>query len=103
MSKIMQGDAYTIPITIKSADGTTVDPAAVQSVEIVIGTLNKKYPDEISYSDGKWLFPLTQEESMRFVWRTQTAQVRVKFTSGEVVGAKCGCIGIEHSQSKEVL
>lgn len=100
---IMQGDAYSIPITITTADGTLIDDTMVDAVEVVIGFLKKTYPEEITFSDGKWLFPLTQEESFKLSSYQQTVQVRVKFNSGEVVGAVIGSVPITASVSKEVL
>lgn len=100
---IMQGDAYDIPITITAADGTVVDDTIAEAVEVVIGFLQKTYPGEITCADGKWLFPLTQEESFKLSGFQQTVQVRVKFNSGEVVGAVIGSVPVTASTSKEVL
>lgn len=103
MTTIMQGDAYSIPVTIKAADGTAIDNTMAETVEVMIGFIRKTYPGEITFYDGRWLFPLTQEETMKLDEHTKSVQVRVKFVGGDVVGAKCGPISIDDSRSKEVL
>jgi len=102
MTNIMQGDAYSIPINITTG-GTIIDDTMAETVEVMIGFLKKTYPEEITFSDGSWLFPLTQDESFKLSSFQQTVQVRVKFNSGEVIGAVVGSVQITSSNSKEVL
>jgi len=101
MKSIMQGDAYSIPVRIKSGD-VEITPEMVEAVEIVIGSIIKTYPNEISYADC-WSFPLTQQETFQLMPSLQPMQIRVKFNSGDVVGFDCGCISINDSKSKVVL
>lgn len=101
--RIMQGDAYSIPIAVTAADGTTIDNTIVEAVEVMIGFLRKTYPAEITFSAGKWLFPLTQEESFRLSGYQQNVQIRIKFNSGEVVGTVIESMPVITSASKEVL
>lgn len=102
MTNIMQGDAYSVPINI-TAGGTVIDDTMAETVEVMIGFIRKTYPEEITFSDGSWLFPLTQDETFKLSSFQQTVQVRVKFNSGEVIGAVVGSVQIAGSNSKEVL
>mgnify|MGYP007072711021 CR=1 FL=1 len=64
--------------------------------------LQKSYPGEIGYEDGKFLFPLTQQETFRLPKLCQM-QVRVKFKSGDVIGSEIKQIDVAHALSKAVL
>lgn len=100
---MLQGDAYNIPFVIKQGD-TVVTDTMVSAVEIVIGPLKKTHPDGgLTYSGGEWLFALTQAETFALSAASQPAQVRVKFTGGDVVGASLGGISVARSLSKAVL
>lgn len=101
---IMQGDAYDIGVVV-TLDGGPIDIALVEKAEMVIGTLKKLYPDEITYDSesGKFLFPLEQEESFSLCSLPQPAQIRIKLKTGEVFGGKLGTVSASASASKEVL
>ncbi len=101
MERIMQGDAYSIPVCITNGE-TAVTPDTVETVEIAIGSIIKKYPGEISFSDY-WIYPLTQQETFSLAPNLQPMQVRVKFIGGEISGTDCGFISVNPSISKEVL
>lgn len=100
---IMQGDAYSIPITIKS-DGAEIDSAVVEAVEIIIGFIKKVYPGEITFNNGAWHFPLRQEESAKLSRGRTSVQVRVKFHDGNVVGMKHdAAVNVKESRSKVII
>lgn len=100
--RIMQGDQYAIPFELEDTQGEAILLELIDTVEIVIGAITKTYPDEISFSDGKFLFPISQEES--FSMRNITSvQVRIKFSNGDVVGTSLKSINVLESVSKEVL
>jgi len=101
MESIMQGDAYSIPVCIRNGD-TEILPGAVETVEIAIGSIIKKYPGEIAFSDH-WMFPLTQQETFGLTPGLQPVKVRVKFVGGEISGTNCGCVSVNASVSREVL
>ena len=101
MESIMQGDAYDIPVCINSGEGI-ITPATAASVEMTIGSITKKYPGEIYFAD-QWYFPLSQQESFGLAPGLHQVQVRVKFVSGEIVGADCGCMIVNASESKEEI
>ncbi len=101
MDNIMQGDAYCVPFRIRSG-GTEITPELVDTVEITIGELTKTYPGEVDYDMG-WIVPLSQQDTFRLGPSLQPVQVRIKFITGDVVGASCGCVCVGDSLSKAVL
>nr|DAK88393.1 MAG TPA: BppU domain protein [Caudoviricetes sp.] len=98
---LVQGDSYNLSVTIKNK-GQPLDIASVEKVEISLLYLQKSYPGEIGYEDGKFLFPLTQQETFRLPKLCQM-QVRVKFKSGDVIGSEIKQIDVAHALSKAVL
>ena len=89
-SWLKQGDAYGIPVAI-TLDGVPLDIEEVDTVEVCIGTLRKVYPGEVTYDDesGKFSFPVTQEETFSMKeGGAVPVDIRVKFASGEVIGAR---------------
>ena len=105
MSKIKQGDAYYIPITI-TKDGNSLAIEDVEDIEFVIGNLVKHYPTEVVFDSetNDFLFPITQEESFLFNRLTVGFDVRVKWTSGVVLGLiPTQKIDIAKALSREVL
>lgn len=101
---MMQGDSYLLGISIFNNAGMPVTPADVVDVEITIGHIKKKYSDvAIIYSDGKWLFPLSQSETFGCMPAAPKAQVRVKWGNGVVEGKPLYGVRIDESISKEVL
>ncbi len=103
---IMQGDAYNLPVDILNEENIAVTPADVADVEISIGSLRKTYAagDIIYNADtGKWIFPLTQEETFKMLPRRVKVQIRVKWFDGSVEGTDLGYKNILESMSKEVL
>ena len=54
---MVQGDAYSIEVEITN-EGQTLSPPAVSLVEIALLNLVKTYPGDVTFSDGKFHFPL---------------------------------------------
>lgn len=104
---MMQGDAYRVPFILSmTIDGTRtlLTPDNVEDVEILIGTLRATYSEgELKFDDGKWCFPLTQQKTFSLGSFAQFAQVRVKFITGDVVGAIVPKMLMNNSISKAVL
>lgn len=102
--KIMQGDQYAIVFT-GTQDGAPLDLSKIEMVEFIVGKLRKIYPGEVTANDGKFYFPLTQEETFQFKSASQAVQIRVKFTGAEpvVIGASIEGIRVSDSISKVVL
>lgn len=103
--KIMQGDQYAIVFT-GTQDGAPLDLSKIEMIEFIVGKLRKIYPGEVTMdTDGNFLFPLTQEETLNFKSAMQSVQIRVKFLGAEpvVVGVPLGGIRVTDAISKEVL
>lgn len=98
---MVQGDAYQMAITI-NIDGEPLDIDTVNTVEVVVSALRRTYPGEITYSDGKFFFPLSQEETFRMP-KMVSSQVRVKFKGGDVIGSRIQICDAWASISKVVL
>ena len=101
---MMQGDSYNLGINILNNAGQPVTPDDIKDVEITIGNLRKTYLNaQVTFRDGVWLFPLSQEETFRY-WPTSVkAQVRVVWANGVIEGKPLYGIRINESISKEVL
>ena len=101
---MMQGDSYGLKINILNSDKVAVTPDDVTDVEVTVGTLRKTYSDnQVIFYDGKWIFPVTQEETFKLPAARVKAQVRVVWANGEVEGVSLGLINVLESISKEVL
>ena len=100
-NQISQGDQYHISMAIKF-NGKTVDISKIEKVEITLHNKTKLYPEEITYSDGVFLYPVTQEETFSLP-RIIEAQVRVKFKNADVFTSPKEQIDVIRSLSKEIL
>lgn len=101
---MMQGDSYSLGINILNNAGQPVTPDDIKDVEITIGNLRKTYLNsQVTFRDGVWLFPLTQNETFRYWPDSVKAQVRVVWANGIVEGKPLYGVRIEESISKEVL
>lgn len=101
---MMQGDSYGLKIEILKESEVAVTSDDVSDVEITVGFLRKNYAKgEVLYSDGYWVFPISQEESFKLPATRVKAQVRVVWKNGCVEGASLGEIRVHESISKEVL
>lgn len=103
---IMQGDGYALGITIKNNAGSLVTPEDVVDVAVKIGELRKTYQrGEVTWSEtkGKWLFPLTQAETLSLRARSQKAQVSVRWNNGVVERKNLLGVRIGESIDKEEL
>ena len=102
--KIMQGDQYAIVFT-GTQDGEPLDLSKIEMIEFIVGNLRKIYPGEVTANDGKFYFPMTQEETLNFKSAMQSVQIRVKFFGAEpvVVGVPLGGIRVTDAISKVVL
>ena len=100
----MQGDQYAIVFT-GTQDGAPLDLSKIEMIEFIVGKLRKIYPGEVTANDGKFYFPLTQEETFQFKSASQAVQIRVKFTGSApvVIGTSIEGIRVSDSISKVVL
>lgn len=101
---MMQGDSYNLGFTVKNNAGSVVTPSDVIDVEISIGHLVKRYSTgQVTYSDGRWFFPVSQSETFDYWPKSVKSQIRVKWKSGIVEGKQIYGVRINESISKEVL
>ena len=75
---ITRGEQYAVEIVIKN-DEDVITPNNCDDVKIKLGNLEKKYSDnEIFYEDGRWLFPLTQEQTLAMNLKRVNLQAQYK-------------------------
>ena len=60
---MQQGDQYTIPITVTLGSVPVTDQNVV-GLKVQFGDVVKEWPGDITYDDGSFLYPITQEETM---------------------------------------
>lgn len=91
---IVQGDAYVLPIVITTGDTIITDSLAT-AVRIKIGKYSASWPGgKISYSAGKWLFPLSQEQTQNLSAGKDEYQVQVQFAGGQTIGSAPLPVGV---------
>ena len=102
---MMKGDAYSIPISIETADGAAT-PESFEDIEVSIGrSVRKTFSSgEITYDAERALFlvPMTQAETFALERRSRI-NIRCKYAGGDVVGIDLGILEFEPSLSREVL
>lgn len=106
MIHIMQGDAYPLYITIKTPSGTVLTPDEIAELEVMVGDILKKYPDEIDWDAEreKFKMPLTQEDTFQLQPGVQGVQARPLKRDGILRGwGRCGEINVQRSRSRNVL
>lgn len=82
----MQGDSYLIPIVVRQ-NNAVIDPQMVELMVLKIGGIAKFYPGGgLTYAEGAWQFPLSQEQSLKLPDRPVETGGRMKLLLQEVVG-----------------
>lgn len=102
---VMQGDQYAL-VFRGTQDGAALDTDGVEEIEFVVGPMRKCWPQEVTRdAEGRFLFPLTQEETFRLEGSQQRIQVRVKFygSTPVVIGTAAQGVWITEAMSKVVL
>ena len=88
---IKQGDACSLPAVVE-LNGVAMneeDLELVEEIEFTFGEMGirKLYPKEVSFLDGKFMIPLTQEDTFQFEEGLLETDVRIQFLqSGNVIG-----------------
>ena len=101
---MMQGDSYNLGFTVLNNAKSPVTPNDIQDMEITIGHLRKTYRNaQITYENGKWLFPLRQEETFGYWPKATKSQIRIMWANGIIEGKPIHGVRIFESISKEVL
>lgn len=105
MASVMQGDAYNIPVTIKSGNGTLITPEIAACVEITVGQFAKRWPGQVTFDEktGEWQFPVTQKQTFRFAPGAAVVQARVVFQDGSIMGGSGAPIRVAQSASHGTL
>lgn len=105
MASVMQGDAYNIPVTIKSGNGTLITPEIAACVEITVGQFAKRWPGQVTFDEktGEWKFPMTQNQTFRFTPGAAVVQARVVFQDGSIMGGSGAPMHVEQSASRGTL
>lgn len=99
---IMQGDSYQKPFTLRTLDGTLITPEMVTALVLSIGNLSRQYPGDITYADGKWLFPLSQAQTFGMKG-ILPIQVRVLFQDGSVFGGNGAPVSVLPAVNRGIL
>ena len=101
---MMQGDSYSLGFTVLNNAKVPVTPDDIQDVEITIGHISKTYrKEQITFYEGKWLFPLSQKEAFGYWPKEVKAQIRIVWANGAIEGKKIHGLRMNESISKEVL
>lgn len=103
--RVKQGDAYALPVEI-AVDGAAVSTEDIACVEFMLGRLLRRtWPGEVGYEEGRFLLPLTQEETFSLREGVELPlDVRVKFVTGDVIGTTTAClVRVVDAQSTEEL
>lgn len=86
MFTIIQGDAYDIGIVIRAEDAA-LSAADIRQMRVALGGTVKTYPDGgITYAEGVWRYPMTQEESLALRPGAATLTVRMEFLAAQLKG-----------------
>lgn len=101
---MMQGDSYNLGFTVTNNAGSVVTPNDIIDMEITIGHLVKRYSNsEITFKDGRWMFPLSQKETFGYWPSVPKCQIRIKWANGVIEGKPIYGVRVNESFSKEVL
>lgn len=101
--RMMQGDQYRIPISLKKSDGSFITLSDLEYIEIFIGKNIRKTLADITYSENKFYVPVLQNETFRLKG-TADIQARIRFAgSQDIIGINLGTIDIDNSISKVVI
>ena len=100
--RIKQGNTYDIDMELTYEDGTAVTDENAAVVEIALGNNIKTWPGEVTYDGEKWIYHLSQEETLK-TSGVLTLKARVKALSGDVASGDVGVVVVGVSNSKEVL
>lgn len=99
---VMQGDSYSLPFVLRMLDGTLITEDLVEIVVLNLGGMSRQYPGDVEYQNGKWMLPVTQEQSFAFKGSVEP-QARVQFKGGNIFGGIGRSIRILNSQSRGIL
>lgn len=94
---IRKGDAYALPVLIKS-DDTAITAADVSGVRIGVGSITASYPDgKLRYDRGYWLLPITQAQSYTLPQGDVYYQAQIQLATGETLSSPRQKVHIDSS------
>ena len=100
--RIKQGNTYDIELELTFEDGTSVTDENAAVLEVSIGQKKKTWPGELVYDGEKWIYPLSQKETLAMSG-APAMKARVKDLTGEVSDCDICVVVVGESNSKEVL
>lgn len=100
MIEITQGEAFEIECTIVTDDDATeITPALIEALSIKLGRLRKTWPDGEIYYDDAWIFPVSQEESMRLKG-TPVLSAKCRFYDGTAPSCEFGVVVVRKGHDR---
>lgn len=104
--ELIQGNTYSIGLTVTDKDNNIVRPDDVETIEFCLGKNVRKtfgMGGEVEFDDGKYILMLAQEDTFRLEGNVRL-QIRVKFKDERgVKGTSEIIFGVKKSISKEIL
>lgn len=100
--QFMQGDRYFVPFILRAQDGTIITDEMVKTVVLNLGNMSRQYPGDVTYSDGKWLFPMSQKQSFAMKGSVEP-QARIEFNDGTIFGGAGRKIPIVFSINRGII
>lgn len=105
--KLAQGDQRKIPFDL-TMNGATLTPEALTELEICAADqVFRKLMSagEVGFDEnlGRWVFLLTQKETLALEPDTYTVQARPEFPDGTVIKINIGSIRVEDAHSEEEI
>lgn len=110
MVTIKKGDAYPLPVVVK-LNGQVIDDGTIYAVEIVelsLQDLTKEWKadgtGEVTYENGVFYFPLSQEETFNLRAGKIKQDARIKTINGWVQGmVEMTTVNVEPAISRKEL
>lgn len=100
---IMQGNTYRLPVRLKMK-GEHLTDENVKLVEFSFGkNIVKNYPKDVTFEEGAFVLPLTQEETFSLSPGSVSYHIRVLFPDGTVKSSHVTSGMVAGSISKAVL
>ena len=100
--QFMQGDRYSVPFILRAQDGTLITDSMVKTVVLNLGNMSRQYPGDVTYEDGKWLFPMSQKQSFAMKGSVEP-QARIEFNDGTIFGGVGRKIPIVFSINRGII
>ena len=79
---LIQGSTYILDLDL-TENGQPLNIDEIEKVQVILGTIEKSYPENITYEGNKFIISLSQEDTFA-LQGTIKQQVRVKYKDGQV-------------------